>query len=292
MQQFVYTNEGKVLLREASREDIPKIYRMYEDYDPREWWSSEELTRFRYQLVEEARGKVFVAVLNGEAIGHAEIVLPKDKEEAVYLARLEIHDDYRRRKFGIEMVRYSAIIMKDLGYKRYATWPEVSKSKGLYKKVGLKEQERWPQLRVNIIGSRELEAKLKEELTIEDQPNELAVAVGCPWGREFNWQKSFKAGREGKLNYQGPYAQKVEIKDTTGVVLVDGESMTIYLPKEKKEDSQTIEDFLAYGSKLAWENNIFKLRFNIPPKIWEQLNLEDIWEIEKEEERLNMKMEF
>ncbi len=292
MQQFVYTNEGKVLLREATEEDIPKIYEMYADYNPHSWWSSEELTRFRYQLIKEIGGKVFVAILNGAAIGHAEIVLPADKEQAVYLARLEIHDDYRRRKFGIEMVRYSAIIMKDLGYQQYTTWPEVDKSKGLYKKVGLKELERLPQLTVDIIGEREIRSESKQELGIDQRPAELEVAVGCPWGREFNWFKAFRAGTEEKLNYKGPYAQQVEIEGVKGAVLVDGQNLSVYLPADKRNQTEIVENFVVYGSNLAFKQGIDTLDVNLSSKLWSELDLSDIWEVEKEEERLNMKMEF
>lgn len=292
MQQFVYTNEGKVLLREAKEADIPKIYEMYQDYNPHAWWQSEDLTCFRYHLIKEAKGKIFVAILDDKVIGHAEIVLPDDKKEPVYLVRLEVHDDYRRRKFGIEMVRYSAIIMKNLGYEEYATWPAVDKSKGLYKKVGLKEKYRLPQLTVNITDQRPIDYDLQQELTVDERPADLEVAVGCPWGRHFTWLKAFKAGAEEKLNYQGPYAQQVEIAGITGAVLVDGANLFVYLPEGNQEAPEVIEKFIVYGSNLAREQGITTLHINVLSEIWEEFDLSDIWEVAAEEERLNMRMQF
>ena len=150
MEQFVYSNEGRVLLREATADDAVKIYDMYQDSTPKSWWKDKETSKFRYDLVEEANGKVFVAMLDEEVIGHIELILPPDKSDSVYLIRLEIHDEYRRRKFGIELVRFSAIMMKNLGYESYVTWPNPDKSKGLYKKVGLKEIKENPELTIDI----------------------------------------------------------------------------------------------------------------------------------------------
>ncbi|GAB6138489.1 GNAT family N-acetyltransferase [Halanaerobaculum tunisiense] len=292
MQQFVYTNEGKVLLREAKESDIPKIYDMYQDYYPESWWQSEELNDLRYEIIKEANGKVFVAVLNEEVIGHAETVLPTDKERPVYLVRLDIHDDYRRRKFGIELVRYSAIIMKDLGYEGYVTWPDVDKSKGLFKKVGLKELTRDPQLEVTITDQRSVEVEKITELSFADRPSELEVAVGCPWGREYNWKKVFRACQEEVLDYQGPFIHQVETQGVTGVVLLDGVSLQIYLPADKQEDVDLITELIAYGSNLALEQGIEELRINLRTDLWAAMDMSDIWEVEDNQERLEMKMDF
>ncbi|AGB40883.1 sortase-like acyltransferase [Halobacteroides halobius DSM 5150] len=292
MQQFVYTNEGKVLLREAKESDIPKVYEMYQDYYPKSWWKSKELNQLRYEIIKEANGRVFVAVLNDKVIGHAEIVLPHSKERPVYLVRLDIHDDYRRRKFGIELVRYSAIIMKNLGCKGYVTWPDVDKSKGLFKKVGLKELSRDPQLKITIINKRETSVKKIGELSFSERPKDLEVVVGCPWGRNYNWIKSFRACQEDVLNYQGPFVHQVEVDGIKGVVLLDGVGLQIYLPQDKTEENDVIEKLIVYGSNLALEKGIKSLHINLRTQLWSQFDMSDIWQVEGEDERLEMKMDF
>ena len=292
MQQYVYANEGRVLLREATDEDVDKIYQMYEETYPHSWWQNEELNRFRYDLIKEIGGRIFVAVLKDNIIGHTELVLPQSEEEPVYLVRLEIHDDYRRRKFGIELVRYSAIIMKNLGYQAYVTWPDTNKSKGLYKKVGLKEIKSDPQLLVEIVNKREVEVDQVKELSFDQQPDNLTVVVGCPWAREYIWNKAFKAGNEEVLDYQGPYLYQVDIGEISSVILLDGHSLYLYLPEEEKDNFAIIERLIVYVSNLAFDNNISNIHINLNYQIWSNLNLSDIWEVKKEEERLEMRMNF
>ncbi|GAB6100720.1 hypothetical protein JCM16358_25990 [Halanaerocella petrolearia] len=291
MQQFVYTNEGKVLLREAKEDDIPKIYDMYQDYKPEYWWQSPELNDLRHDILKEANGKVFVAILNDKVIGHAELVLPIVKDKPVYLVRLDIHDDYRRRKFGIELVRYSAIIMKDLGYHGYVTWPDVDKSKGLFKKVGLKELTRDPQLLVKVIGQRDVEVEKLKELSFADRPKDMEVVVGCPWGRNYQWIKSFRASQEEVLDYSGPFVHQVKVDGIEGVILLDGLILQIYLP-EADVDLEIIEKLIAYGSNLALEEDIDTLHINLRSDLRSKLDLSDIWEVQEEDERLEMKMDF
>ncbi|WP_027340338.1 GNAT family N-acetyltransferase [Halonatronum saccharophilum] len=291
MQQFVYVNEGRVLLREATKDDILSIYEMYEGSDSNLWWSNEELNRFRFNLVKEAKGKVFVAVLNDEIIGHTEIILPKSKEDSVYLLKLEIHDDYRRRKFGIELVRYSVIVMKNLGYQSCITWPDTNKSKGLYKKVGLKEVGENPQLDVKIVGKGDTKVKFIEELGSKEKPKDLEMVVGCPWARDYIWLKAFKTAEEGLLNYKGPYVHLVKIENIKAVTLVDGDSLYIYLPKGSVADVDLIRELLTYSSNLALDKGIDVLNINIKSDIWKKIGSPDFWEVE-EEKRLEMKMDF
>ncbi len=293
LEQFVYTNEGRVLLRENKSEDVSKIYEMYQSCDPEQgWWDSQELNQFRFDLIKESQGRIFVAVLNDQIIGHAEVILPEAKDEPVYLVRLEIHDDFRRRKFGIELVRYSAIIMKNLGYTGYVTWPDTNKSKGLYKKVGLKEVEKNPQFSVKISGKREVDIQKIEELSFENRPLELEIAVGCPWARKYTWIKAFKAAKEELFDYQGPYVHKVEVNGIESVILLDGHSLYIYLPSDNLKDVKIIEKILIYSSNLALDNKIEELHINIKQNLWDQIDLSDIWEVEEIEERLEMKMDF
>ncbi len=292
MQQYVYANEGRVLLREATGEDIDKIYDMYQETYPQSWWQNKELNRFRYNLIKEIGGRIFVAVLDDKIIGHTELVLPQFQEEPVYLVRLEIHDDYRRRKFGIELVRYSAIIMKNLGYQAYVTWPDTNKSKGLYKKVGLKEIESNPQLLVKIVDKRKVVVDEVKELSFDQQPDDLEVVVGCPWSRDYTWNKAFRAGKEEVLDYQGPYLYQVNIKGIRSVILLDGHSFYLYLPEEEKDNVEVIEKLIVYTSNMAYDNDIYNLRINLNNEVWSNLDFSDIWEIEKEEERLEMRMNF
>ncbi|WP_018250264.1 GNAT family N-acetyltransferase [Orenia marismortui] len=292
MEQFVYANEGRVLLREANEEDIPKIYEMYQESYPESWWQNEELNEFRFNLIKEAKGRIFIAILEDKVIGHAEVVLPDSKEDPVYLVRLEIHDDFGRRKFGIELVRYSAIIMKNLGYQSYVTWPDTNKSKGLYKKVGLKEIKENPQMLIKIVDKKVSKVEKIKELNFEEQPIDLKMAVGCPWARDYIWLKSFKAGNKELLDYKGPYVHQVSFNGIKLIILLDGNSLYIYVPELEINNIELIEEALIYSSNLAFDNNIESLHINIKDKLWSQLDLSDIWEIEKEEERLEMKMEF
>ncbi|WP_408954368.1 N-acetyltransferase family protein [Natroniella sp. ANB-PHB2] len=292
MQQYVYANEGRVLLREATEDDISKIYEMYQDTTPKLWWKDEDLSKFHANLLKEVNGRMFVAVLDDAVIGYAELILPESTEEHVYLVRLEIHDDFRRRKFGIELVRYTAIIMKGLGYEGYITWPNTDKSKGLYKKVGLKEIKEEPQLSVEIVAQREnLEVEKIGELNISERPQDLNVMVGCPWARDYTWLKSFKAGQKKLLNYVGPYVHQVKVDNFEAVVLFNGRSVYI-CAQEQELPAQIIEQLLAYASNLALDNDVEQLHINIEEAIWSEIDLSDIWEIEKEEERLEMKMDF
>ena len=292
MEQFVYSNEGRVLLREATEQDAVKIYDMYQDSTPKSWWEDKETSKFRYDLVKEANGKVFVAILDDEVIGHIELILPLDKSDSVYLIRLEIHDEYRRRKFGIELVRFSAIIMKNLGYKSYVTWPNPDKSKGLYKKVGLKEIKENPELTVDILRKETVEVEKVEELGFEAKLDNFKIVVGCPWAKNYIWQKAFKAAEGNFLDYQGPYVHRVKRDNTTGIVLVDGNGIYIYLPQEEEKKADLIKDLLIYASNLAFENGINNIKVNLPAKIAAEIRLEQLWEIKKEEERLEMKMDF
>ncbi len=116
---------------------------------------------------------------------------------------MEIHDDFRRRKFGIELVRYSVIVMRNLGYQSCITWPDTNKSKGLYKKVGLKEVDENPQLTVNLIDKEETRVRKVKELKFDEEPKDLNMVVGCHWARDYIWLKAFRAGREGLLDTMG-----------------------------------------------------------------------------------------
>ncbi|OCL27897.1 acyltransferase [Orenia metallireducens] len=292
MEQFVYTNEGRVLLREANQDDISKIYEMYQATNPEDWWEEENLSEFRFNLIKEAKGRIFIALLKDEVIGHAEVVLPESKDDPVYLVRLNIHDDFGRRKFGIELVRYSAIIMKNLGYKSYVTWPDTNKSKGLYKKVGLKEIKENPQMLLTIKDKKRTEVEVVKELKFNEEPENLQLVVGCPWARDYIWLKAFKAGEEELLDYRGPYVHQISFEGVEGVTLLDGNSVYIYLPEAEKDNIEMIEELLIYSSNLALDNGIENLHINIKDELWSQLDLSDIWEIDKEEERLEMKMEF
>ena len=292
MEQFVYSNEGRVLLRKATSDDAMKIYDMYQDSTPKVWWTEKESSRFRYDLIEQVNGKVFVAMLDDEVIGHIELVIPDQKSDPVYLVRLEIHDDYRRRKFGIELVRFSAIIMKNLGYESYVTWPNPDKSKGLYKKVGLKEIRENPELTVNVLKEQAVEVEKVKELEIHEQPMDLKIVIGCPWAANYTWLKAFRAAENNFLDYQGPYVHQVKKDDTVGVVLIDGNGLYIYLPEDKEKDTELIKDFLVYASNLAFQEEISNLKINLPLEIASEIRLDELWNIEKEEERLEMKMDF
>ncbi|MGM0501398.1 MAG: GNAT family N-acetyltransferase [Bacillota bacterium] len=292
MEQFVYSNEGRVLLREATSEDAIKIYDMYQDSTPKVWWKEKETSQFRYDLIEKVNGKMFVAMLDDEVIGHIELVLPDNKADPVYLVRLEIHDDYRRRKFGIELVRFSAIMMKNLGYASYVTWPNPDKSKGLYKKVGLKEIEENPELTVEVLQEQEVEVQKVQELEIHQQPTDLKIVIGCPWAPDYTWLKAFETAEKGFIDYQGPYVHQVEVDNTTGVVLIDGNGLYIYLPEEKTTDTELIKKLLIYASNLALQAEIENLQINLPHEIASEIRLDSLWEIKKEEQRLEMKMDF
>ncbi|MGM0368898.1 MAG: GNAT family N-acetyltransferase [Bacillota bacterium] len=292
MEQFVYSNEGRVLLREATPEDALKIYDMYQDSTEKTWWKEKETSQFRYDLIEKVNGRMFVAVLDEEVIGHIEVIVPDDMSRPVYLVRLEIHDDYRRRKFGIELVRFSAIIMKNLGYESYVTWPNPDKSKGLYKKVGLKEIEHNPELIVNVLSKEEVEVEKIQELRIDQQPLDLEIVVGCSWAPNYTWLKAFEAAENEFLDYEGPYIHQVESNGTTGVILIDGNGLYIYVPEEKTRDVELIKNLLTYASNLAFEKEITSLEMNLPQEIAAEIRLDHLWEVEKEEERLEMKMEF
>ena len=291
MEQFVYSNEGRVLLREATVHDAVKIYDMYQDSTPKSWWKDKETSKFRYDLVAEANGKVFVAVLDDEVIGHIELILPLDKTESVYLVRLEIHDEYRRRKFGIELVRFSAIIMKNLGYESYVTWPNPDKSKGLYKKVGLKEIKENPELTIDILKKEKVSVEKVKVLEPDELPENFKIVVGCPWAGNYIWQKAFKTARKGFLDYEGPYVHQVKRGNTRAVILLDGNGIYIYLPQEE-EKAELIKDLLIYASNLAFESGINNLKVNLPARIASEIRLDHLWEIKKEEERLEMKMDF
>ena len=292
MQQFVYANEGKILLKELEEDDKHMIYEMYQDYDASKWWTSKELSQERYKLLKEARGKVFGAVLNDRIIGHADLVMPESKEDPVYLIKLEIHDDYRRRKFGIELVRYSAIIMKELGYQSYVTWPNTDKSKGLYKKVGLKEIRKDPQLQIGIKERLECQAEKKAEISILDRPKDLEIIVGCPWGREYTWLKSFKAGAKNLVDFKGPFVHKVAYNDLEGIVMMNGKELYIYAPQEASDKSEFIKELLIYGNNLAYDNGVEDLKINLRQEIWDQVKDINIWEIKLKEKRLEMRMDF
>mgnify|MGYP006276012669 CR=1 FL=1 len=292
MEQFVYSNEGRVLLREATVDDAIKIYDMYQDSTPKSWWKEKETSKFRYDLVEEANGKVFVAILDDEVIGHIELILPPDKSDSVYLIRLEIHDEYRRRKFGIELVRFSAIMMKNLGYESYVTWPNPDKSKGLYKKVGLKEIKENPELTIDVLAKESVGVEKLEELEFDQQPEGFEIVVGCPWAEDYIWQKAFKTAEKEFLNYQGPYVHRVKRDDVTAVVLVDGNGLYIYLPQDEEKDAAVIKDLLIYASNLAFEEGINNLKINLPTAVSSEIRLDQLWEVKKEEQRLEMKMDF
>lgn len=292
MEQFVYSNEGRVLLREATAEDAVKIYDMYQDSTPKSWWKDKKTSQFRYDLVEEVNGKVFVAMLDEKVIGHIELVLPPDKSDSVYLIRLEIHDEYRRRKFGIELVRFSAIMMKNLGYESYVTWPNPDKSKGLYKKVGLKEIKENPELTIDVLATEEVEVEKIEELGYDQQPEDFEIVVGCPWAEDYIWQKAFKTAQKGFLDYQGPYVHRVKKGEITAVILVDGHGIYIYLPQGENPQADIMKEFLVYASNLAYEEGINNLKINLPVQIASEIRADQLWEVKKEEQRLEMKMDF
>ncbi|SJZ30231.1 GNAT family N-acetyltransferase [Selenihalanaerobacter shriftii] len=293
MEQIVYTNEGKVLLREAIQDDVPKIVELYEELPKNEYWEAEELAQSHYDLIEETNGTTYVAVLGEEVIGHTEVVLPNTKDKHAFLIKLQIKDDLRRRKFGIELVRYSMIMVKKEGYLGYAVWPDADKSKGLFKKLGLEE----------IKTNQEIKFKVKEEMpsvsgevleeieTVEDL-KEFRMVVGYKYAPDFVWNRGFKLAKQEVLNYKTPIIKKVSVEGGEGIIFCDNRNLFIAVPEAEEENAELISDLVKYGSQIAKDAD--ELLTYIDSDIWEIIKEEfdDYWEIEMDKARLEMKMEF
>lgn len=295
MEQFVYANEGKVLLREAIQEDIPKIVELFDGLPKNDYWQTEELAQGRYDLIDTTDGIICVAVLGEEVIGYTEVVLPDSKDDFGFVTKLQIDDEYKRRKFGTELVRYGMILTKKKGYVGAVVWPDIDKSKGLYKKVGFKE----------ITDNQKVIFEVKEdlppikgesikEISSLDEFKESELAVGSQYKVEFIWQRSFELAKEDLLNYNQPLVQKVRVKTGEGVIFFDNRHLFIAVAEEDRDDLDLIRDLLQYGSKIARQEGAEELLTYIHVDDWEELksDLEDIWEIKKDEARLEMKMEF
>ncbi|ADL12487.1 GNAT family N-acetyltransferase [Acetohalobium arabaticum] len=295
MEQFVYANEGKVLLREAVQDDIPKIVELFDELPKNDYWQTEELAQGRYDLIDTTGGIICVAVLGEEIIGYTEVVLPDSKDDFGFVTKLQIDDEYKRRKFGTELVRYGMILTKKKGYVGSVVWPDIDKSKGLYKKIGFKE----------ITDNQKVIFEVKEDLpSVEgesikeisslDEFKELELAVGSQYKVEFIWQRGFELAEEGLLNYNQPLIQKVSVDAGEGVIFFDNRHLFIAVAEEDRDDLDLITDLLQYGSKIAQQEGAEELLTYIHIDDWEEIksDLEDIWEIKKDETRLEMKMEF
>jgi len=295
MEQFVYTNEGKVLLKEAVEEEIPKIVELYEGLPKNEYWETEELARIHYELIEEANGTTYVAVLGEEVIGHAEVVLPEDKDELAFLVKLQINDDLRRRKFGTELVRYSMIMIKKKGYRGYSVWPDFDKSKGLYKKLGLKEMKNNESIKFNIKEEiPEVQGQVIEEIENFADLKAFEMVVGCHFAVDFVWKRAFKLAKEEVLDYKKPLIQKVKVDAGEGIIFCDNRQFFVSVPKDEEENKELITALLKYGTQLVKDFNTVELITYIDEDFWQEIEeeMENFWEIEKSHPRLEMEMEF
>jgi N-acetylglutamate synthase-like GNAT family acetyltransferase len=295
MEQFVYTNEGKVLLREAMEEDVPKIAELYEGLPKNQYWKTEELAGLHYNLVERNNGTTYVAVLGEEVIGHAEVVLPKLKEDYTFLVKVQIKDDLRRRKFGTELVRYSMIMTKRKGYEAYAVWPDADKSKGLYKKLGLKEIKTNQEIKFEVKEEiSQPSVEVIEEIDSVDELKELELVTGRSFIVDFIWDRAFEFAKKNVLNYKTPVIEKVKVDAGQGIIFFDNKHLFIFVPAGEENNSELITTLLKYGSWLAKEAEADKLLTYIDTDLWEEISLEieDYWEIEINQARLEMKMRF
>ncbi|MCK8826079.1 GNAT family N-acetyltransferase [Fuchsiella alkaliacetigena] len=295
MEQYVYSNEGKVLLRESTAADIPKIAELYAEVAKNEYWQSEELARIHFNLIEKLNGTTYVAVLGEKVIGHAEVVVPKSKEEPPFLIKLQIGDDFRRRKFGAELVRYSMIMVKKEGYIGYAAWPDYDKSKGLFKKLGLKETKYNQEIRFEV-GEVLVapEAELIEEISTVEELKALEMVVGCNFAVEFIWERGFELAAKEVLDFKTPIIHRVEMDSGQGVVFFDNRHLFISVPAEDTDNLDLIVELLKYGSRLAKEKGAGQLLTYIDSEQWEEIEKEFTycWEIVDNEKRLEMEMEF
>lgn len=295
MEQFIYTNEGKVLLREANEKDVSKLPELYEGLPKNEYWRTEELAKIHYDLVERNNGTTYVAVLGEEVIGHGEVVLPNSKDEPAFLIKVQIKDDLRRRKFGTEIVRYSMIMTKKKGYIGYAVWPDFDKSKGLYKKLGLKEEKNNQELEFQIKDdSPERTAEIIEEINSLEEFKEWEMVAGCSFIVDFLWMRSFELAKNNLLDYREPIIQKVEVEGGKGVIFFDNRNLYVSVPEDKQEDVELITSLLKYGSQIAKDENAGKLMTHIDEDLWQEIEseMDEYWEIELSQPRLEMEMEF
>lgn len=295
MEQFVYANEGRVLLREAIQDDIPKIVELFEKLPKNDYWQTEELAQSRYDLIETTDGIICVAVLGEEVIGYTEVVLPESKDDFGFVTKLQIDDEYKRRKFGTELVRYGMILTKKKGYVGSVVWPDVDKSKGLYKKVGFKEitdnQKSIFRVKEDL---PEIEGEVIDEISSLEDFKELELAVGCQYSVEFIWRRAVELAQKGLLDYKQPLVQKIKVDAGEGAIFFDNQHLFIAVPEEDRDNLDLIRTLLQYGSKVAQEEGAEELLTYIDIDDWEEIgsDLKEIWEIEKGEARLEMKMEF
>ncbi|MBM7623352.1 GNAT family N-acetyltransferase [Sporohalobacter salinus] len=295
MEQFVYANEGRVLLREATQDDVPKIVELFAELPKNDYWQTEELAQNRYDLIEKTDGIICVAVLGEEVIGYTEVILPDSRDDFGFVTKLQIADEYKRRKFGTELVRYGMILTKKKGYVGSVVWPDVNKSKGLYKKVGFKEitdnQKVIFRVKENL---PEIKGELIEEISSLDEFKKLELAVGSQYKVEFIWSRGFELGQQGLLGYKQPLVQKVRVDAGQGAIFFDNHHLFVAVAKEDRDNLDLITALLKYGSKVAQEQGAEELMTYIDIDDWGEINsrLKDIWEIEQDEARLEMKMEF
>ncbi|MGM0471389.1 MAG: GNAT family N-acetyltransferase [Bacillota bacterium] len=295
MEQFVYANEGRVLLREANRDDIPKINDLFAELAKNDYWQNEELTRLRYDAIDQANGFICVAVLNEEVIGYTEVVLPAVKDEFAFVTKLQIDEEFKRRKFGTELIRYAMILTKQQDYVGAVVWPDVDKSKGLYKKVGFKEIKDNQKVKFEVCESnREFTGEVEQEFSSVEELDDYKMVIGCPYTVDFTWFESKQLATEGLLDYSQPSVQEVVVAEGRGVIFFDNRHIFIALPPDEEDNLELITSLLQYGTQLANQEGAGELLTYIDEDIWSEIEIEfeELWEIKEQEPRLEMKMEF
>jgi N-acetylglutamate synthase-like GNAT family acetyltransferase len=182
-----------------------------------------------------------VAVLGEEVIGHAEVVLPKLKEDYTFLVKVQIKDDLRRRKFGTELVRYSMIMTKRKGYEAYAVWPDADKSKGLYKKLGLKEIKTNQEIKFEVKEEiSQPSVEVIEEIDSVDELKELELVTGRSFIVDFIWDRAFEFAKKNVLNYKTPVIEKVKVDAGQGIIFFDNKHLFIFVPAGEENNSELI----------------------------------------------------
>ncbi len=226
MEQVVYTNEGRILLREGEPEDLSGIMDLNQDREECLFWQEREALKFWFDFQSQFKGRSLVAVLENKIIGHAELLfLPQD--DIAYLCYLAVDQDFKRRKFALEMIRYSMTRAKNMGASLYLVYPDSSESIGLYRGLDLDQEATYQRLIIPLNSSSSVDYEL-EELDYNDRAyQEYSYGMAASVPASYLWEVIFAAQKRDELNFQG-VAGIIKGREASALLLWDGMAPSLY----------------------------------------------------------------
>lgn len=225
--------------RQATAEDIPAITAMYRFDGFLHAQGDPERAAFYYAAVRSAGGKVLIAVVADEVIGHLEMLLCREAPPLGrygYLETLEVRVDRRRRGVGHALVEEAKRITRAAGGGQLETWPEDEASHAFYAAAGFSPVATYLDLDLALppealTGA----APLRRRLPPGARPwRDLRHVAGRQYAASYCWMRAHLADQWGLPEAQGTGAW--EILGGT-VVLADPWLVHLFLPLEMAPES-------------------------------------------------------